>query len=128
MQGGQDQRGERVSTAPVYRGKGVQKGKILPSDLPVTTASRRPQFMNKTFAVLGAGMQGTAAAYDLAKFAGPTKIKMADRHLNHADKNSRRVNDMVGKAICEPYALDALNPVALKSFLEDVDVVLSCLP
>jgi lysine 6-dehydrogenase len=84
--------------------------------------------MNKTFAVLGAGMQGTAAAYDLAKFAGPTKIKMADRHLNHADKNSRRVNDMVGKAICEPHALDALNPAELKPFLEDVDVILSCLP
>lgn len=84
--------------------------------------------MNKSFAVLGAGMQGTAAAYDLAKFANPARIKMADRHLPHAEKNSRRVNEMVGKAVCEPFALDALNPKELATFLQDTDVVLSCLP
>jgi len=84
--------------------------------------------MNKTFAVLGAGMQGTAAAYDLAQFAEPARIKMADRHLEHAEKNSWRVNDMVGKAICEPFAVDALNATELAAYLSDVDVVLSCLP
>ncbi len=84
--------------------------------------------MNKSFAILGAGMQGTAAAFDLAQFGSPATIKMCDRHLEHAAKNSRRVNELVGRAICEPFAVDALDKESLGKFLEDVDVVLSCVP
>ena len=84
--------------------------------------------MSKTFAVLGAGMQGTAAAYDLAKFALPHRIKMGDVSLDHAKKSAWRVNDLVGSAICEPHAVNALDPADLAAFLQDVDVVLSCVP
>lgn len=84
--------------------------------------------MSKTFAVLGAGMQGTAAAYDLAKFAQPHRIKMGDVSLEHAKKSAWRVNDLVGSAICEPHAVNALDPADLAAFLQDVDVVLSCVP
>jgi len=84
--------------------------------------------MSKTFAVLGAGMQGTAAAYDLAKFAQPHRIKMGDVSLDHAKKSAWRVNDLVGSAICEPHAVNALDPANLAAFLQDVDVVLSCVP
>ena len=84
--------------------------------------------MDKTFAVLGAGMQGTAAAYDLAQFGFARRILMADRDLRQAEKNSKRVNDMIGKAVCEPKQLDAMDPEALALFLSDVDVILSCLP
>lgn len=84
--------------------------------------------MNKTYAILGAGMQGTAAAYDLAKFADPAKIKMGDLSLEHAKKNAWRVNDLIGSAICEPHQVNALDPASLSAFLQDVDVVLSCVP
>lgn len=84
--------------------------------------------MKKTYAVLGAGMQGTAAAYDLAKFADPTKIKMGDLSNDHAKHNAWRVNDLVGSAICEPVQVNALDPANLSGFLQDVDVVLSCVP
>jgi lysine 6-dehydrogenase len=84
--------------------------------------------MNKTFAILGAGMQGTAAAYDLARFANPARILMGDHKLAHAEKNSKRVNELVGNAYCEPRQIDALNVEELSAFLADVDVVLSCLP
>jgi lysine 6-dehydrogenase len=84
--------------------------------------------MNKTYAVLGAGMQGTAAAYDLAKHAKPAKVLMADVTLDQAEKNAWRVNDLVGSKVCEPVQLDALDPQALCRFLADVDVILSCLP
>lgn len=84
--------------------------------------------MNKTFAVLGAGMQGTAAAYDLAKFASPEKIIMGDVSFEQAKKNSWRVNDLVGSAICHPAQVNALDPNNLCKFLEGVDVVLSCVP
>ena len=79
--------------------------------------------MSKTFAVLGAGMQGTAAAYDLAKFAQPHKILMGDVSLDQANKSAWRVNDLVGSAVCEPHAVNALDPANLAAFLKDVDVV-----
>lgn len=84
--------------------------------------------MSKTYAVLGAGMQGTAAAYDLAKFAHPHRIMMGDVSLDAAKKSAWRVNDLVGSAICEPHAVNALDPAALAEFLKDVDVLLSCVP
>lgn len=84
--------------------------------------------MDKTFAVLGAGMQGTAAAYDLAKFANPKTILMGDVSKENAEKNSWRVNDLVGRKICEPVQVNALDKADLAGFLKPADVVLSCVP
>lgn len=84
--------------------------------------------MTKTYAILGSGMQGTAAAYDLAKFGNTHKIKMGDLSLETAKKNAWRVNDLVGSAVCEAFAVNALDPVQLSEFLEGVDVLLSCVP
>lgn len=82
----------------------------------------------KTYAILGSGMQGTASAYDLAKFGDTERILMGDINPSMAQKNSERVNQLVGKAVCEAYEVDALNQTSLASFLEPVDVVLSCVP
>lgn len=84
--------------------------------------------MSKTYAVLGAGMQGTAAAFDLAQFGDAKEIRMGDVSLDQANKSSWRVNDLVGKAICHPFAVNALDPKDLAKFLEGVDVLLSCVP
>lgn len=84
--------------------------------------------MKTTYAVLGAGMQGTAAAYDLAKFANPQRIWMADISLEQATSNAHRVNNLVGSAICEPVQVSALDHGQLVEFLKDVDVLLSCVP
>lgn len=84
--------------------------------------------MKKVYAVLGAGMQGTAAAYDLAKFADPETIKLGDVSLHQAELSARRVNELVGTGACEPHAVDALDPKSLAAFLEGVDVLLSCVP
>jgi lysine 6-dehydrogenase len=84
--------------------------------------------MSKTYAVLGAGMQGTACAYDLAKFASAHKVLMGDVDFDNAKKNSWRVNDLIGSAICEPKQVNALDPDNVHKFFERVDVVASCLP
>jgi lysine 6-dehydrogenase len=84
--------------------------------------------MSTTYAVLGAGMQGTACAYDLAKFGNAAKIYMGDVSLENAEENSKRVNDLIGSAICEPAQINALDEDALARFLEPVDVLASCLP
>jgi lysine 6-dehydrogenase len=84
--------------------------------------------MSKVYAILGAGMQGTAVAYDLAKFANPSKILMVDVSLDQATKNAWRVNDLVGSKICEPIEASALDHDGLVKALENVDVLCSCVP
>jgi len=84
--------------------------------------------MNKTFAILGSGMQGTAAAFDLARFAEPQSILLGDTILAQAERSAKRVNDLVGRQICQAVHVNALDPSSLTSFLEPVDVLLSCVP
>ena len=84
--------------------------------------------MKKTYAILGAGMQGTAAAYDLAKFADAHRIVLGDTCLETATRSAHRINHLVGPDLCIPAQLDALDPEALEVFLDGVDVVLSCVP
>lgn len=84
--------------------------------------------MAKTFAILGAGMQGTAAAYDLAKFAQAERIWLADVDLVQAEKASERVNRLASTGVCHAAQVDALDADGLREFLQDVDVVLSCVP
>ncbi|HWA81894.1 MAG TPA: saccharopine dehydrogenase C-terminal domain-containing protein [Fimbriimonadaceae bacterium] len=84
--------------------------------------------MKKTFAILGAGMQGTAVAYDLAKHADPEQILMGDMDLEQAEKNASRVNSLVDRNVCRAHTADALDPESLHKFLEPVDVVVSCVP
>ncbi|MGI8924583.1 MAG: saccharopine dehydrogenase family protein [Fimbriimonadales bacterium] len=84
--------------------------------------------MGYTYAILGSGMQGTCAAYDLAKHGDAARILMGDKSLDQARNNGERVNKLVGKNICEPAQVDALNSEELAAFLKPVDVVLSCVP
>lgn len=84
--------------------------------------------MPYTYAILGSGMQGTAAAYDLARNGDAARILMGDRDLSSAERNAQRVNSLVGSAICEPMFVDALVEKSLRAFLAPVDVVLSCVP
>lgn len=84
--------------------------------------------MKKTYAILGAGMQGTAAAYDLAKFADPEKILKGDVSFEQAKRNSLRVDSLVGTALCEPRQVDALDKKSVAEFIKGADVLLSCVP
>ncbi len=84
--------------------------------------------MKKTFAILGAGMQGTAVAYDLAKYADPELILMGDMDLEQAERNASRVNSLVEQNVCRAHTADALDPESLHRFLEPVDVLVSCVP
>lgn len=84
--------------------------------------------MSKTYAVLGSGMQGTAAAYDLAKFASPERILLGDMSFDQAKIAAERVNALTGTSFCEPHKVDAMDETSLGGFLAQADVVLSCIP
>jgi lysine 6-dehydrogenase len=81
-----------------------------------------------TYAVVGAGRQGTAAAYDMARFGDAGRVKVGDADLDVARRAAARVNELLGRPIAEPFAVDAADPAALRAFLEDVDSFLSAVP
>jgi len=77
------------------------------------------------YLILGAGRQGTAAAYDLARFGEAESIVLADIDIEAAEKAARRVNRLTGKEIARPQQLDVTDQVALARALPGHDVALS---
>jgi lysine 6-dehydrogenase len=84
--------------------------------------------MSFTYAVLGGGRQGTAAAYDMAKFGDAKKVVIADVDEAAARASAERVNRLIGSGIAEGVALDVTNRSELVAFLEPIDSFLSAVP
>jgi lysine 6-dehydrogenase len=84
--------------------------------------------MSFVYAVLGSGRQGTAAAYDMARFGDASRVLVADINLDAAKQSAERVNALVGRDIVEAYRVDVTDPVQLGEFLKDVDSFLSAVP
>jgi len=84
--------------------------------------------MPYTYAVLGAGRQGTAAAYDMARWGDARRVILADRDLEMARRAAERVNTMVGKGAAEPAQLDVTDLSAVQRLLTGVDACLSAVP
>jgi len=84
--------------------------------------------MGIVYAVLGGGRQGTAAAYDMARFGDAKEVLIADINLEAAQKSAARVNELVGKEIAKAHQVDTTNHPQLKAFLSKVDSFLSAVP
>ena len=55
--------------------------------------------MSPRYVVLGSGRQGTAAAYDLARFGQASRIVLADARLEAAREAAERVNDLAARDV-----------------------------
>ena len=84
--------------------------------------------MGKTYAVLGAGRQGTAAAYDIARWGDASKVVLGDLNLSAAERGARRVNQMLDREIIEARQVDVTDAPAVLAALEGVDAFLSAVP
>ncbi len=73
--------------------------------------------MAHPYAVIGAGRQGTAAAYDLARFGDASGIVLADLDPQQAQRSVDRLNRLTGRELGEPAALDASDKEAVARFL-----------
>ncbi len=80
-----------------------------------------------TMAVLGAGMQGTAAGYDFARF-GADDVRMLDVDGARAEAAAARINALVGRSVASGARVDARDPRALAHAFRGVTVVLSGAP
>ncbi len=84
--------------------------------------------MSYTYAVVGAGRQGTAAGYDMARFGDAAEVRFADADPEAARRAADRVDGLVGSAVCSAHRVDVDDAVALRAFLEPVDSFLSAVP
>ncbi len=84
--------------------------------------------MGYRYAVIGSGRQGTAAAYDFAKFGEADDIVMGDADLAQAKRSAARVNKLAGRAVAHPVRADVTKPSMVLKILKDVDVMLSGVP
>ncbi|OQY22381.1 MAG: hypothetical protein B6I35_06145 [Anaerolineaceae bacterium 4572_32.2] len=84
--------------------------------------------MSFTYAVLGAGRQGTAAAYDMARWGDARRVVLADYDLDVARCAAERVNKLVGETLAEPAQVDVTDLDALERVLTGVDSFLSAVP
>ncbi|MCJ7677954.1 MAG: saccharopine dehydrogenase NADP-binding domain-containing protein [Anaerolineales bacterium] len=78
--------------------------------------------MDRRFAVIGAGRQGTAAAFDLARFAEGVEVLLADSQEDLARTAAERVNRLLGRTAARPAVLDAGDPTRVESWLRANDV------
>ena len=84
--------------------------------------------MGYRYAVIGSGRQGTAAAYDFAKFGDADDIVMADLDLNRARRSAARVNRLVGRSVAHATQANVTKPATVLKAIKDADVMLSGVP
>jgi lysine 6-dehydrogenase len=80
------------------------------------------------YLIIGAGRQGTAAAYDLARFGEAARITLADREPDVALRSAERINQLTGTALATPLTLDVTDQRAVEEAVKSMDAVLSAVP
>ncbi len=84
--------------------------------------------MGYRYAVIGSGRQGTAAAYDFAKFGDADDIVLGDMNLAQAKRAAARVNRLVGRDVARAAAVDVTKPATVLRAIQGADVMLSGVP
>ncbi len=80
------------------------------------------------YAVLGAGRQGVAAAYDLARLGEAKEIRLLDLDTEAAVRGAKKVNDLLQTQIVQGMCLDVSDPSLLVPALRGVHSTLSAVP
>lgn len=80
------------------------------------------------FIVLGAGRQGTAAAYDMARWGEASRVILADQNLEAAKKAANRVNELLGGSLAAAVQIDVEDIQAVSQILQGADACVSAVP
>ena len=84
--------------------------------------------MGFKYAVLGAGRQGTACAYDMIRFGEAGSVVLADQSLALAEEAAARVNQLLDTDKARGMELDVTETNALAAALTGIDAFLSAVP
>ena len=80
------------------------------------------------YAIIGAGRQGTATAYDLAKWGDAASIILADFHGDVALRSAERINRLIGEDLASGVQINVNDYAALVELLKPVDVLVCGTP
>ena len=80
------------------------------------------------FLVVGAGMMGSAAAYDMARQPDVLSVTLADADLRRAREVAARINHIHGDRKVKAIVLDASNEKSTAHAMEGHDATLSAVP
>jgi lysine 6-dehydrogenase len=83
---------------------------------------------NSKFVVLGAGRQGTAAAYDLVQWGRARQVLLADSKIEVARDAAERVNTLAGRRAAEAVQVDVRNLLAIEALFPEAAAVISAVP
>jgi lysine 6-dehydrogenase len=81
--------------------------------------------MSYVYAVVGAGRQGVAAAYDLVTFGDASRVVLIDVAEEAAREGAATINRLAGRAVAEAARADARDPGRLRTLLAGCHGVLS---
>lgn len=84
--------------------------------------------MGYTYAVLGAGRQGTAAAYDMGRWGEASQVILADQDESVARRSAERVNSLLGSSVAKPAVVDVRDQQSVAAVLKGVNAFLSAVP
>lgn len=84
--------------------------------------------MSYRYLVLGAGRQGTAAAYDMVRFGEAAEVVLADVDGTAVKAAAQRVNELAEEDLAVGVRIDVSDGAALGRLLHGVDVCLSAVP
>lgn len=84
--------------------------------------------MGYRYAVLGAGRQGTACAYDMIRFGEAESVLLADQSLDAAQAAAARINRMLATDKARAIRLDVSDGEAVERALDGIDAFLSAVP
>ena len=80
------------------------------------------------YGVIGAGRQGTAAAYDMAKWGGAETVLLADRSVDAARAASERINGLIGRDVALWAEIDVTAQEDLVRLVQPLDAFLCATP
>lgn len=81
-----------------------------------------------SYLVIGAGRQGTAAAYDMARWGDAGRVVLADQDLAVAQQAAERINTLLGRQVVEALQVDVRQPASLQAAFQNVQACLSAVP
>jgi lysine 6-dehydrogenase len=80
------------------------------------------------YAIIGTGMQGTAAAYDLASLGEADEVRLLDVDIRRARAAADRVNRLIGRDVAKAGVVDATDKTSASQVLEGMHACLSAVP
>ncbi len=86
--------------------------------------------MGYRYAVIGSGRQGTAAAYDLARFGEAESMLLADASLAQAERAAERLNRLLGRQVAYAQQVNVQDEDAVVQLLTggNIEVFISGVP